>query len=131
MDASMIDAAVTSLSAAFGAYGTAVLTRGENAAADATLRLGQRLLERLRHHPQVGSQISQAAADAAAHPDAGDALNLLRVLIAGAVSTDQDLAKDLRAMLAEQAAPAGSRTVAIGINNGIVSLGDDTDNTIG
>ena len=85
MDASMTDAVVTSLSAAFGAYGTAVLTRGENAAADATLRLGQCLLERLRRHPQVGSQISEAAADATSRPDAENALNLLRVLIAGEI----------------------------------------------
>jgi hypothetical protein len=126
MDGSMIDAMVAPVSAAAGAYGTAVLTRGENAAADATLRLGQRILARLCRHPQVGSQISEAAA----RPDAGDAHSLLRVLIAEAVGTDQVLADDLRGILTELPAPAGSRRATIGTNNGIVSLGDNAHNTV-
>lgn len=135
MDGSMVDAVVASVGAAVGAYGTAVLTRGEDAAADATVRLGQRLLTRLRRNPESGEQIVEAVEDVAAHPGDGDYLGLLRAKIVRVVDGDRTLAEDLAELLAAAGQPvvtvSGDRTAAVRENSGIVSLGDHASNTVG
>ncbi|MFJ3513303.1 MULTISPECIES: hypothetical protein [unclassified Streptomyces] len=135
MDGSMVDAVVASVGAAVGAYGTAVLTRGEDAAADATVRLGQRLLARLRRDPQSEGQIVEAVEDVAAHPGDDDYLGLLRAKIVRVVEGDGALAGELAALLAAAGRPvvtvSGDRTVALRENTGIVSLGDHASNTVG
>ncbi|MFD7628974.1 hypothetical protein ACFV7Q_23575 [Streptomyces sp. NPDC059851] len=134
MDGSMVDAVVASVGAAVGAYGTAVLTRGEDAAADATVRLGQRLLARLRRNPESGDQIVEAVEDVAAHPEDVDYLGLLRAKIVRVVDGDRVLAGDLAELLAAAGRPvvtvSGDRTAAVRENTGIVSLGDHASNTV-
>lgn len=130
----MVDAVVTSVGAAVGAYGAAVLTRGEDAAADATVRLGQRLLARLRRNPESGDQIAEAVENLAAHPGDDDYLGLLRAKIARVVDGDRALAGELAGLLAAAGRPvvtvSGDRTAVVRENTGIVSQGDHADNTV-
>ncbi|MFD9531932.1 hypothetical protein [Streptomyces sp. NPDC060010] len=130
----MVDAVVASVGAAAGAYGTAVLTRGEDAAADATVRLGQRLLARLRRSPESGDQIVEAVEDVATHPGDDDYLELLRAKITRVVDGDRALAGELAELLAAAGRPvvtiSGDRTATVRENTGIVSLGDHAVNTV-
>lgn len=133
MDSSVIDGVVASVGAAIGAYGTGVLTRGEGLAADATVRLGQRVLTRLRSHP-ASEQLSAVVTDVAANPDDEDYINLLRAKVTKIVAADPELASDLAALLRAAGwsiGAAGDTTVRVHTNvGGIVSTGDSARNII-
>ena len=118
---------VPAISAAVGVYGTGVLTRAEDAAADETVRVGQRLLARILHRRPEPVPVRDAVADLAEAGDDPDALAALRFQIKRVLASDRQFAAELAELLPSGAAvpAAGDRSVAVGgANSGIVSTGD-------
>lgn len=132
MDPSVIDAVVSAVGAAAGAYGQAVLTAVEDEAASGTVSLGQRLLSLLRQRAGNRLQVEAAVLDAAAHPGDPDFRAGLRAQVRKALEDDPGLAAGLVALLAAGGVTvaAGDRTVAVQRNDGIISTGDGAVNKI-
>ena len=133
MDPSITDAVVSSIGAAAGAYGQAVLTSAENMAADGTVRLGQRLLARLRRSRNCGPQFDVSVLDVAAHPGDPDFTATLRAQIRKMLEADPDLEPDLVGIVKAAGlniASATERGVAVQHNEGIISTGDKARNRI-
>lgn len=134
MDSSMIDGVVAAVSAAAATYGRNVLGHGEVAAEQATVRLGRRLLERLRRNPASDTQISRAVLAVADDPEDEGYTAVLRAKVEMALGREDGLAGDLAALLAESgvgpATVSGDRSVRMRTNHGIVSLGDNVRNSI-
>jgi tetratricopeptide (TPR) repeat protein len=89
------------MSAAAAAYGGAVLARARDEAADATVGLGRRLLQRIFGTHEEDEPLPGQLADLASSPTDEDALAALRLAIRRAVAVDPVLETDLRAMLAD------------------------------
>ncbi|MEU6864349.1 hypothetical protein ABZ924_13910 [Streptomyces sp. NPDC046876] len=108
--AELVQEAGPYVTAALGAYGHAVLTRVENAAADSTAAIGQRVLEAVwrRRDPEGRATLETAVQNAAEEVDDPDALAALRLQIKRALRDDPDLLNELAALLP---APAGAGTV--------------------
>lgn len=100
------------ISAAVGAYGGAVLTKARDEAADATVGLGRRLLQKIFGHRDEGEPLSGPLADLAADPRDEDALAAVRLAVRKTLTADAVLAGDVRSML------AGARGVAQQIQAG-------------
>ena len=86
------------VSAAVGAYGGAVLARVRDEAADATVGLGRRLLQRVFGFRDEGA-LPEPLADLAADPQDGDALAAVRLALRKALAADQVLEAEVRSML--------------------------------
>jgi hypothetical protein len=128
---SLLDHAVPAVGAAVSAYGVAVLTRAEDEAAQATVQMGQRLLDRVLRRTPDRAPIEAAVTDLAATADDPDALAALRLQIKKALLADPSLVAELAALLPERPAPRadGPRAVAVaGDMPGIVSTGDGATN---
>ncbi|MFE0374274.1 hypothetical protein ACFW1M_01570 [Streptomyces inhibens] len=127
---SLVGQIVPAVGAAVGAYGVNVLSRAEDQAADATVRLGQRLLDRILRRTPDRAPIEAAVTDLATTDGDPDALAALRLQIRGALAADPSLVTELAelaALLPEQPAAQadGTRGVAVTGNvPGIVSTGD-------
>ncbi|MBT2234270.1 hypothetical protein [Nonomuraea sp. NEAU-A123] len=132
MDVSAVVAlAMPYVSAAIGAYGNAVLNKAQDVAADETVGLGRRLLQRIWQRPESQAELESAVADRVQAPDDDDSLAALRLQIKKALAADPALAKEFADMLGPAAAPAavtvsavGERAVAAGTNTGIIQTGD-------
>lgn len=120
--------------AAVAAYGSAVLTRAENNAADATIAFGQRLLQRLyrsRTNSAVPDPLAVVVADLAATPADEDLQATLRLQIRRALLADPELFWEISAMPRPESpgntvSSVGSRSVAIGRDNtGTIKTGDE------
>jgi hypothetical protein len=117
---------VPAIGAAVGVYGAGVLKQTEDAAADGTVRLGQRVLARIFRRGAVPG-VERAVRDLAdAEPtDSGDALASLRLELSKLLRQDPALAEELAALLPTP----GVRSVSIGdANTGIISTGDGATN---
>lgn len=128
MDPSVVDAVIPSVTAAVAAYGTKVLVRAEDAAAGETVRLGQRVLARLRRNEDVQPHIDVAVKDLANALDDEDFLGALRAQIKKALAEDPDLASDVEKLLTGSPVTAqatGARSVAVTYNDGVISTGDN------
>ncbi|MFG6202417.1 hypothetical protein [Nonomuraea sp. JJY05] len=133
MDVSAVVALVMPyVSAAIGAYGSAVLTKAQDVAADETVGLGRRLLQRIWQRPESQAELQSAVSDRVQAPDDDDSLAALRLQIKKALAADPALVKELADMLGPAAAPAamtvsavGERAVAARTNTGIIQTGDD------
>jgi hypothetical protein len=116
------------ISAAVGAYGVEVLTRAQDAAADATVTLGQRLLARILHRAPQPEPLESAVVDlAAADGEDPDAVAALRLQVRKLLERNPELVTELAGMLppAAQANAAGTRSVAVaGNNNAPITTGD-------
>jgi hypothetical protein len=116
------------VTAAVGAYGGAVLAKANDQAADATVGLGRRILQRI-FGTRAAGEVPQPVADLAADPDDPDLQAALRVAIRKMLAEDAELAADLRGLLA--GAPAvtvtasGERSIAAQSITGVASTGDD------
>jgi hypothetical protein len=88
------------VSAAVGAYGWAVLARVRDDAADATVGLGRRLLQRVFGSRGPGEPLPGPLADLAADPRDADALAAVRLAVRKALAADAVLAGEVRSMLA-------------------------------
>ncbi|MFI0967588.1 hypothetical protein ACH4S8_40355 [Streptomyces sp. NPDC021080] len=113
------------VASAVSAYGTAVLTRAEDAAADATVSLGQRIISAVwrRRSPDQQAELERSLDDAA-RPGGEDAMGALRYQIRLALKSDPQLLAELAALLPPAAATAPVVTVtaerggiAVGRNN--------------
>ncbi|MDH6143423.1 MULTISPECIES: hypothetical protein [Kitasatospora] len=119
------------VTAALGAYGSAVLTRAENAAADATANVGRRLLRAVWHRrdAQGQAELETAVRKAADEPGNADAAGALRQQIRRALRDDAAL---LREVMAAMPAPrgdvtaSGERSVAAGGSIGTAITGDNS-----
>jgi hypothetical protein len=132
LDPSVVDAVVSAVGAAVGAYGQAVLTAAEDEAASGTVRLGQRLLAVLRHRAGNRVQVEAAVLDAAAHPEDQDFRAALRAQVRKALGADPGLAAEMTALLTAGGVTVatGDRAVAVARNDGIISTGDGSVNRI-
>ncbi|SED33718.1 hypothetical protein SAMN05428945_4600 [Streptomyces sp. 2224.1] len=134
----LLDQIVPAAEAAAAAYGVSVLTRTQDAAANATVRLGQRLIHRLLHHDADTAPDSAPVrtavvrlAEAGADPEML-ALHRaeLRLALRTALTEAPGLAAELSALLPAPPPPPvvhaeGERSVAVGgDNSGTISTGD-------
>jgi dienelactone hydrolase len=88
------------ISAAVSAYGGAVLARARDEAADATIGLGRRLLQKIFGHRNEAEPLPGPLADLAGDPQDSDALAAVRLAVRKALAADPALAAEVRAMLA-------------------------------
>ncbi|MYT34350.1 MULTISPECIES: hypothetical protein [unclassified Streptomyces] len=116
--------------AAVGAYGVGVLTRTEDEAAGATVRLGQRLPARILHRGTDAVSVEVGVTDLAGRGEDPDVRAALRRQIKRALRDDPQFADELSAMLPERPAPqaTGARSVSVTDNTGIISVGDGATN---
>jgi len=91
------------VSAAVGAYGGAVLTRGGDEATDATVDLGRRVLYRLFGIREEAEALPSPLEDLVVDPADGDALAAMRLAIRRMLAADPVLAADMRALLVSSA----------------------------
>jgi dienelactone hydrolase len=100
-DAAWLAAEMTPyVSAAVGAYGGAVLAKVRDDAADATVGLGRRLLQRVFGTRGEAESLPDPLADLAADPGDEDALAAVRLLVRKALAADAVLASEVASMLA-------------------------------
>ncbi|RKE19607.1 hypothetical protein [Streptomyces sp. TLI_171] len=118
--AELVQQAGPYLTAAAGAYGGAVLTRAEDAAADATANLGRRILQTLWHRRSESGQAELEAAvlDVADDTDNADAAAALRQQLRRALREDAELRAEIASLLPAQTAAtvtitaSGERSIA-------------------
>ncbi|MEV6755025.1 hypothetical protein [Streptomyces sp. NPDC051214] len=111
MDAILLAQEVTPyVATAVTAYGTAVLTRVEDIAADATASFGQRLLQRLVRRDEAAGNVTDeqtavidAVSSLAQNADDDDYLVAVRLQIRRLLAAHPDLAQDIASMM--QSAP--------------------------
>ena len=101
--AALVASSTPYLSAALAAYGTAVLGKARDEAADATVGVGRRLLQRVfgrRHGDDPAAEALPAAlAGAAAAPSDADVLGALRLAIRRELEGDPAMLADVREIL--------------------------------
>jgi hypothetical protein len=102
------------VSAALGAYGGAVLAKVRDDAADATVGLGRRLLQRVFGRRNQGEPLPGALAELAADPDDGMALGAVTYAIRKALEADAAMLAEVRAMLASAPAKAVTQNIRAG-----------------
>ncbi|MFI6725153.1 hypothetical protein NRF20_20340 [Streptomyces sp. R-74717] len=116
------------VTAAVGAYGTAVLTRATDASADATVSLGRRILQRIRGNQQDSAELDRAVAEAAEAPEDEDFQAMLRVQIKRALLADAELTADIARLLSQSSVSltaSGDGSVAVQHNSGVISTGSN------
>ncbi|MEE4491411.1 hypothetical protein [Streptomyces sp. BE230] len=130
---------VPAVQAAVDAYGVGVLARIEDQVVDETagetVRLGQRLLDRILRRDASTAPVTAAVADLAGAAGDPDAEGALRLQIRKALREDPSFAAELALMLPTRpsVSAGGERSVAVGGDNlGIISTGDGARNyTVG
>jgi len=100
------------VSAAVGAYGGAVLAKIKDGAADATVSLGQRLLQRVFGSRHEGEPLPDPLKALADDPDDSDALAAVRLAIRRALTDDPTLRAEVQSILAS--APGATQQVYAG-----------------
>lgn len=116
----LVEQAGPYLTAAVGAYGAAVLTRAQDAAADATVGLGQRILQSLwRRGDEAGrAELERVVDEAADEQDDVYSAAVLSRLLRRALRDDPGLQEELSALLPAPAAgtvtitASGERSIA-------------------
>jgi hypothetical protein len=102
------------ISAAFGAYGGAVLAKVRDDAADATVGLGRRLLQRVFGRRASEEPLPGALADLAADPGDAMALSAVTYAIRKALEADPSMLAEVRTMLASGPAKTVTQHVHAG-----------------
>ncbi|MFI0506924.1 hypothetical protein ACH3WN_29415 [Streptomyces albogriseolus] len=125
------------VAAALAAYGVNVLSRAEDAAADATVNAGRQVLLKVwnRISPTRRAMLQQAVEDAVTTgPAAADGAAALRMQLRHAMIEDPQLVEELRNLLASAprtVTASGERSVAVGGDNiGVVSTADGAHITV-
>ncbi|MEU0244952.1 hypothetical protein ABZ192_11585 [Streptomyces sp. NPDC006235] len=116
----LVEQAGPYLTAAVGAYGAAVLTRAQDVAADATVGLGQRILQLVwRHRDEAGrAELERVVEEAADEQDDTYSAAVLSRLLRRALEKDPGLREELSALLPAPAAgtvtitASGERSIA-------------------
>lgn len=115
--------------AAVSAYGSTVLKRVQDDAADATVGLGRRLLQRI-FGVRDAAETPQALAELAEDPEDADLQAALRVQIRRILAEDDELVAELRRMLTDpppasmSIVASGERSIAAQIISGTAVIGD-------
>ncbi|CAM5472300.1 hypothetical protein GCM10010299_20820 [Streptomyces tanashiensis] len=130
MDAGLTAAEVTPyVVTAISAYGTAVLTRAGDQAADATVSLGREILERFTRRNRRRTELESAVRDVAEDPQDVDSQAALRGQLRRILEGDPELGDELAALLAQsgaRVAATGERSVSVGqMSGGTVVTGDN------
>ena len=89
------------ITAAVSAYGGAVLVRARDQAADATVGLGRRLLQKVFGHRDEAEPLPGPLADLATDPRDEDALAAVRLAVRKALAADPALESEVRALLTD------------------------------
>lgn len=99
--AQLVGQAGPAVTAAVGAYGAAVLTRAQDAAADATVGLGQRILQLVwRRRDEAGrAELERLVGEAADEQDDAYSTAVLSRLLRHALQDDPALREELAAVL--------------------------------
>lgn len=113
MDGTVVDVVAAAIGSAVGAYGRDVMGQVEGAAAEETVKLGERLLTRLRAAHHHAGRLERALEDVTQRLDAA-AHAALRAVIIDAAAADAALARDLHHMVRE----TGARITAPGERSG-------------
>lgn len=110
------------ITAAIGAYGGAVLTKTQELAADESVNVGRRLLQRFLGREESRARIEAAVLDVVETPDDQDLNAALRGQLKKALVADPELTKDVVALLngAPAAAIAGNTSSPI-VSNSTIS----------
>ncbi|MFG3272985.1 hypothetical protein [Streptomyces luteogriseus] len=116
----LVEQAGPVVTAAVSAYGVAVLTRAQDVAADATVGLGQRILQAVwRREDQAGrAELERVVDEAAEEQDDAYTTAVLSRLLRRALQSDPELRQELSALLPAPAAGAvnitasGTRAIA-------------------
>jgi hypothetical protein len=98
--AELVTTATPLVSAAVGAYGTAVLAKVRDDAADATVGAGRRVLQRVFGRRRDGDPLPQPLAVLAADPGDPDALGAVRLAIRQALLADAAMLEEVKQILA-------------------------------
>ena len=118
------------ISAAVGAYGGAVLVRVRDEAADATVGLGRRLLQRVFGSRDEGEPLPGPLVDLTVDPGDDDALAAVRLAVRKALAADPVLAAEVRSMLTSAGVTvtaSGDRSIAAQVITGTAVTGDSAD----
>ncbi|MFI6335906.1 hypothetical protein [Streptomyces sp. NPDC050535] len=116
----LVEQAGPCLTAAVGAYGAAVLTRAQDVAADATVGLGQRILQLVwRRRDEAGqAELKRVVDEAADEQNDAYSTAVLSRLLRRALQDDPGLREELAALLPTPAAgtfnitASGKRSIA-------------------
>ena len=111
------------VTAAVAAYGSSVLAKVNDQAADATVGLGRRVLQRVFGRRAEGD-VPPAVTGLAADPGDAGLQAALRAEVGRMLAEDAGLAGELRGMLAGAVTAAGERSVAARSITGVASTGD-------
>jgi hypothetical protein len=88
------------MTAAVGAYGGAVLAKVRDDAADVTVGVGRRLLQRVFGHQAEVEPLPAPLAALAADPTDADAIGMVRSAMRQALESDATMFQEVKAMLA-------------------------------
>ena len=116
------------VSAAVSAYGAAVLVKVRDDAADATVSLGRRILQRIFGWSSHSEPLPDSLQEVVAYPNDPDALAVLQLEIRKALAADAELREDIEGMLPNISAPvtaSGERSIAGRNINGVAITGDN------
>lgn len=102
--ATLVGEATPYITAAAGAYGTAVLLKARDEAADATVGLDRRLLQRVFGQKKPEEPLPTPLATFVAAPDDPDVLGAVRLAIRQSLETDAVMLAEVRQLLAGAAA---------------------------
>ncbi|GAA2050061.1 hypothetical protein GCM10009839_65370 [Catenulispora yoronensis] len=140
MDSELLSSVMAQLTAALSAVGHKLLSTAGEKTADESVRLGRRLLDRLRRSKDgtPRPRLEEAVGDLADNPEDDDFRAALRAQLKRALSgadkiDDPDLAADLAGLLQSAGMTveaSGQGSIAVGRNDGIISMGDRATNTI-
>ncbi|GAA0984571.1 hypothetical protein GCM10009551_033060 [Nocardiopsis tropica] len=118
---------------AISAYGQAVLTQTEDAAASGTVRLGQRVLAAVLRRGRTAPQVEDAVRGLAATPEDPGAAGELHGRIRQALQEDPGLTREVAAMMNIRVSSftvTGHHNVSVGGDHqGPIHMGDNTSNT--
>jgi hypothetical protein len=98
--ATLVAEATPYVTAAVGAYGAAVLAKARDDAADATVGVGRRLLQRVFGHLNEDEPLPMVLAALAADPNDVDALGMVRWAMRQALEADAPMLEQVKSILA-------------------------------
>ncbi|GAB3481642.1 FxSxx-COOH system tetratricopeptide repeat protein [Amycolatopsis cihanbeyliensis] len=123
--AALVEQVYPAVESAVAAYGSEVLTKAQEAAADGTVGLGQHLLAKLFSRKDSKENVEQAVTDLAGELDDPDFQAALRAQLKKALREDAELAAEIAALLPS----GGAKSISVGGDSGgINSTGDNAWN---
>jgi hypothetical protein len=103
--ASLVTDITPFVTAAVGAYGVAVLARVRDDAADATVSVGRKVLQKIFGFTTDGELPPEPLAALAADPNDTDALGTVKIAISNTLARDTSMIAEVRSILIEAMSP--------------------------